>query len=136
MLYQPVMLLPENRLALPAEYRFILSWQEADALREQDDAAYLQQLSKMLEDFPLMHRLIELPIAQTRQRLEEQKQQQDEFAQLAENVKQQFYWLASNGQATQARQVLDSYRALCPNDTELSLMESQLGGHSPYTLES
>lgn len=136
MVYQPAMLLPENRVALPAEYRFVIGWQEAEALqKEQGDSACLQRLGEMLQEFPLMNRLIGLFTARTRQRLEAQKQQREEFEALAENVKQQFYRLASDGQIAHAAQILESYRALCPDDPELLLMQSQLDGPR-YTLES
>ena len=136
MVYQPAMLLPENRVALPAEYRFVIGWQEAEALqKEQGDGACLQRLGEMLQEFPLMNRLIGLFTARTRQRLEAQKQQREEFEALAENVKQQFYRLASDGQIAHAAQILESYRALCPDDPELLLMQSQLDGPR-YTLES
>lgn len=136
MVYQPAMLLPENRVALPAEYRFVIGWQEAEALqKEQGDGACLQRIGEMLQEFPLMNRLIGLFTARTRQRLEAQKQQREEFEALAENVKQQFYRLASDGQIAHAAQILESYRALCPDDPELLLMQSQLDGPR-YTLES
>lgn len=135
-LYAPVVLM-RNRSLLPGEFRMAELLQESG--KELSNGNYIEALKKLKKAIPMfqslgqaLHRYAELLAEQYRQEQkekqlkEERNTDQEEFLQLAAQIKGRIRSMLEQKKYVEARAAIDQLRMLLPGDRELNLLEQQL----------
>ncbi len=118
--YLPEALVQPSLAALPRPVRFACLVNSAFAARSRaDGVAYLEGMHAALKEYPAMDRPVQFLLDRFRKEQKEQEQKAKEFAQLAEQVKNNIEALIGRGELVKAGQITAQLAALMPNDEDV-----------------
>lgn len=113
--------------SLPREAMFALQLQKALQAREQRDLeTTFSALKECVKAYPPQKEFVNRLICQIESEMDKQKEAQQEFAALGEQIKKQLYQLITLGEMTQAQKILETLRTLTPNDQELDVIAEKI----------
>lgn len=116
-LYRPELLLSDRISVLPRAHRFGYYMGLALSARDKlDGEAYLSNLRRALECYPVMERQISLLLKRFEREEKQRRRKADEFRALAKQVKERIQSLIAQGDLSRAGQVTSQLAALLPDD--------------------
>ena len=112
---------------LPREVIFALKLEEGLQAREHgklDDT--FSALKECVKAYPPRKDIVNRLLGHIQQEIQMQKEHQQEFTELGQQIKKQLYQLIALGQMAQAQQILETLRTLVPDDQELDVIAQQI----------
>ena len=122
-------LFADIQCSLPREAVFALKLEEAFTAKKQGTLGItFAALKECVKIYPLRKDFVKRLLDQMEKEMQQQKEQQNEFTILGEQIKKQIYHFISLGQNTQAHQILEQLRRLNPEDEELKIIAQKISG--------